>query len=81
MNIDQHFHDDAHLGFAVRLDGESDPARRADLAVRAILSRPSRPDEVQALTDYWRRRADRDPAGCQQIVWALLTSAEFRFNH
>jgi hypothetical protein len=66
---------------AVRLDSESDPARRADLAVRAVLSRPSRPDEVQTLTEYWKHRADRDPAGCQQIVWALLTSAEFRFNH
>jgi hypothetical protein len=66
---------------AVKLKAEPDLARRADLAVRAVLCRPGRVDEIQALTDYLRRRADRDEAGCQQIVWALLTSAEFRFNH
>jgi hypothetical protein len=66
---------------AAQLAAEPDLARRADLAVRAILCRPARPDEIQALTEYLRRRADRDQAACQQVVWALLTSAEFRFNH
>jgi hypothetical protein len=66
---------------AAKLATEPDAARRADLAVRAILCRPARPDEIQTLSEYLRRRADRDQAACQQIVWALLTSAEFRFNH
>jgi hypothetical protein len=66
---------------AARLKNEPDFAARADLAVHTVLGRPARPDEVQTLTDYMKRRADRDLAGCQQIVWALMTSAEFRFNH
>lgn len=57
------------------------PEQRAELAVRAVLSRPAQPNELKALTDYLRRREDRPAAGCQQVVWALLTSAEFRFNH
>jgi hypothetical protein len=64
-----------------RLKQVPDLGRRADLAVRTVLGRPARADEVQALTDYMRRRADRTEDGCRQVVWALLTSAEFRFNH
>jgi hypothetical protein len=30
---------------------------------------------------YLQRRQDRSAEACQQVVWALLTSAEFRFNH
>jgi hypothetical protein len=55
--------------------------QRADLAVRAVLCRPAQPTERKVLTEYLRRREDRAAAGCQQVVWALLTSAEFRFNH
>lgn len=66
---------------AAKLKHEPDLVRRADLAVRATLCRAATPDEIQTLADYMRRRADRADAACQQIVWALLTSAEFRFNH
>jgi hypothetical protein len=55
--------------------------QRAELAVRAVLSRSPQPNELKALTEYLRSREDRPAAGCQQMVWALLTSAEFRFNH
>jgi hypothetical protein len=55
--------------------------KRADLAVRTALGRPAQPNEVQALTEYLRHREDRPAAACQQVVWALVTSAEFRFNH
>jgi Protein of unknown function (DUF1549)/Protein of unknown function (DUF1553) len=64
-----------------RLKQEPDLAKKADLAVRTVLSRPSRPDEVQTLVGYLQRRQDRMDLACQQVVWALLTSAEFRFNH
>ena len=66
---------------ASRLATDADLSRRADLAVRTVLSRSARPEEIQALIAYMQRRGDRDQAACQQIVWALLTSAEFRFNH
>ena len=64
-----------------RMKQEPDLAKRADLAIRTVLSRPSRPDELQALVGYMQRRQDRMDLANQQIVWALVTSAEFRFNH
>lgn len=64
-----------------RMKLESDLPKRAEMAVRSVLSRPARPEEVQALVGYMQRRLDRPNEANQQIVWALLTSAEFRFNH
>ncbi len=55
--------------------------QRSDVAVRAVLNRPARPDETSLLAEYMRKRGDRPGAAVQQVVWALLTSAEFRFNH
>lgn len=60
---------------------EPDLAKRTDLAIRTVLGRPARAEEVEALVGYMQRRQDRPDAACQQVVWALLTSAEFRFNH
>jgi uncharacterized protein DUF1549/uncharacterized protein DUF1553 len=64
-----------------RMKAEPDMAKRADLAIRTVLSRPARQEEMQALISYMQRRQDRPAEACQQVVWALLTSAEFRFNH
>ncbi len=64
-----------------RMKQEPDLTKRVDLAVRTVLSRPGRPEEVQAMVGYLQRRQDRPDAANQQIVWVLLTSAEFRFNH
>ena len=64
-----------------RMTKEPDLLKRSELAIRTVLSRPAREDEVQALVGYMQRRQDRPDAACQQVVWALLTSAEFRFNH
>lgn len=64
-----------------RLKQEADPTKRAELAIRAVLNRAGRTDEVQTLVNYMQRRQDRPDAANQQVIWALLTSAEFRFNH
>jgi hypothetical protein len=64
-----------------RLMAMPEREKRAELAVRTVLGRAARPEELSALTDYLRRRDDRPEEACRQIVWALLTSAEFRFNH
>jgi hypothetical protein len=64
-----------------RLKEMPDVEKRVDLAVRMVLGRPPRLEEIQTLSEYLRRRQDRPEAACQQMVWALLTSAEFRFNH
>jgi hypothetical protein len=64
-----------------RLQALPDARARAELAVRTVLGRAARPEETQALADYMSRRQDRSVAACQQVIWALMTSAEFRFNH
>jgi len=60
---------------------EPDLTKRVDLAVRTVLGRPARAEEVKVLVSYMQGRSDRPDAACQQVVWALVTSAEFRFNH
>jgi hypothetical protein len=59
----------------------ADAGELAEAAFWAVLSRPPDDQERQAVADYLAQRADRRAAACQQIVWALVTSAEFRFNH
>ena len=54
---------------------------RVETAVRTVLCRPPSDEEVKLLGDYLGRREDRRVEACRQIVWALLTSAEFRFNY
>ncbi len=68
-------------GLAKRMMQESAPAKRGELAIQTVLCRPARTAETQAIVAYLRERQDRALAACQQVVWALLTSAEFRFNH
>ena len=54
-------------------------------AVWSVLSRAPTAEEQQVLGDYLEQHVNRDDARIdevlQQIVWALTTSAEFRFNH
>jgi hypothetical protein len=64
-----------------RLKNVPDAKQLAATAVQAVLSRPASADEVKLLSEYVERRADRRVEACRQVVWALLTSAEFRFNY
>jgi hypothetical protein len=59
----------------------ADHRERVELAVRNVLSRPPDDEEVAILAEFLARRDDRPAEGCRQMVWALLTGAEFRFNH
>jgi hypothetical protein len=51
------------------------------VAVRNIHSRPADDEEIALLSGYLAKHADRPVEGCRQLVWALLTDAEFRFNY
>ncbi len=64
-----------------RLARVKDRRERIELAVRSILSRPADDEEIDLLDDFLTRHEDRPSEGCRQLVWALLTGAEFRFNH
>lgn len=57
--------------------GEADEA--VTLMVRTVYGRPPTDAERAALTDYVKRRPDRTAEAYRQVLWALLTSAEFRF--
>jgi hypothetical protein len=59
------------------------PDRRAQIeeAVWTVLSRPPTAEELRLLSNYVEQRKDRPTDALQQVVWALVNSAEFRFNH
>jgi hypothetical protein len=74
----------------LRIDGDTllgklksveDNREVATLAVWNIFGRAPAEEELQALEDYLKARPDRRDAALQQMVWALLTSSECRFNY
>jgi len=68
-----------------RLLGRLKEIEDRDAAIDAVfwnvLSRPPSAQERKLAADYLADRAERLEDGYRQLVWALLTSAEFRFNH
>jgi hypothetical protein len=56
-------------------------AERIRLAGKAVWQRELSEEEVSLLASYLDARGDRPQAGLRQIVWAMLSSAEFRFNY
>lgn len=57
--------------------------RRAaiETAVWVVLSRAPDEEELQAMTNYLEQRSERVVEAYQQVVWALMTSSENRFNY
>ncbi|NBO92311.1 MAG: DUF1549 domain-containing protein [Planctomycetia bacterium] len=53
----------------------------ADLLLKNVLVRTPTADEKKAVVEYLSARKDRPLEALRQVVWALLTSAEFRFNY
>jgi hypothetical protein len=64
-----------------RLKQTATAAQQIDLAVRNILCRSPDDEDRQILAEFLAARSDRPDEACRQLVWALLTCAEFRFNH
>jgi hypothetical protein len=63
-----------------RLAALTDAKQIVETATWSVLSRPPQPEEQAYLAKWIEEHKDR-PKACSQLVWALLTSAEFRFNH
>lgn len=63
-----------------KLAALTDAGQIVDLTVWSIMSRPPESEEHAKLVQFLASHADRGK-GCSELVWALLTSAEFRFNH
>jgi hypothetical protein len=68
-------------GLGSRLAPTSDASAVAEeLYLAALTRRPTR-DEREEVAQYLTERASERPKAVGEIAWALLTSAEFRFNH
>jgi hypothetical protein len=64
-----------------RLERASGPAEVAELAVANVLSRAADLEEIRTLSAFLAERTDRPDDARRQLVWALLSDSEFRFNH
>jgi hypothetical protein len=60
-------------------DGEIDAMIKT--AFDVVFARHAQEDELQAFRHYFQDRGDRSPAAVQQMLWAMITSPEFRFNY
>ena len=61
--------------------GEKDARKAAEDLYLTILSRPPTDEESADVVRLLAVPAKDRPAAVQELVWGLLTSAEFRFNH
>lgn len=62
----------------VKLD---DPKALADELFLTVFTRHPTDDEIADVSQYLAARAKERPAALQEVVWGLLSSTEFRFNH
>ena len=62
-----------------RLAGILDARNRAGAAIQAVYGRKASAEELKEASHYLTGRDVR--AGTKQLLWALLTSAEFQTNH
>lgn len=58
-----------------------DRSAMIEAAFWAVLSRPPEPDERKAFEAFLTERSERPVVGIRQMVWALITSPELRFNY
>jgi hypothetical protein len=64
-----------------RMLGENDPQKAAEDLYLTVLSRPPTGEESADVSRMLSVPAKEKPAVIQELVWGLLASAEFRFNH
>ena len=63
------------------LTGIEDQQKLIEKAFQVVLSRSPEPEELESFQVYLSKRDDRPLKGIQQIVWALISSPELRFNY
>jgi hypothetical protein len=66
---------------AARLAAMTDTEKMVDTAVWTLLSRAPDAEERAHLVAWVEGRKPDRARACAQLIWALATSAEFRFNH
>jgi hypothetical protein len=71
----------AESGYARRLAaGDKSNTDRATEAFLRVLARRPRPEELKAAVDFLESEPDREDA-CRSLLWSLLATNEFLFNH
>lgn len=50
-------------------------------AIRKVLSRDPTDEELRRMTEWFNQQTDDRAKAASQLLWVLVTSAEFRFNH
>jgi hypothetical protein len=56
-----------------------DSKQAVALLMKTVYGRPATDAELESLTTYVAKRSDRQAEAYRQVLWALLTAAEFRF--
>ena len=64
-----------------RLSRLLDPGAIADELYLSVLTRLPGEEERKEVAECLQRRTADRPAAVQDLAWALMASAEFRFNH
>lgn len=68
-------------GLANQLNARAEPSALAEELYLAVLTRRPTADERAEVTQHLAARTQDRPQAIQELAWALVTSAEFRFNH
>ena len=79
--INNDFLKDAPDRLVGTLKGIADRRRLIGVAFQAVLSRSPAAEETAVFEQFLSKREKDLVGGIQQMVWALLTSPELRFNH
>ena len=66
---------------SARLNKEADVSALTEELYVSVLSRRPTEAEVKQVAAYLKSRGTERPQAIQEMVWGLLTSVEFRFNH
>jgi hypothetical protein len=64
-----------------KLKGIEDPNAMIDEAVWNVLSRPASEEESKLFSEFLQQYKEDRLVAAQQLVWALLTTGEVRFNY
>lgn len=64
-----------------RISKHTDNAAAVNQAFLTVLSRPPTIDELHRSVEYLSASEPPRPQLCSELVWALICSGEFRFNH
>ena len=66
---------------ADRLNKQTDLSKFVEELYVTIFSRLPTEQETAQVTQYLNDRGKERPQAIQEMMWALVTSVEFRFNH